>query len=285
MIDLHIHSNFSDGTDSIKEIIDKVIDKGVNVFAITDHDTVEGVETLLNNNSMMEMLKNHNIRFIKGIEFSSIIDTDKIHILGYNCELNNVDFLNVVEMGWQKRRDKYKLRLKALEEQLGIKYSPNSLCEMNNLKFIGKPIMANYLVKDGLFCDRQDAMRGLSKLKLPSIETKVEANIVIPSILSAGGFAVWAHPLGGLEENRIDIYKVEEVIQKLVPLGIKGMECYYNLYTEKECQELEAIAKKYNLFVTAGSDYHGKNKECDISEVMDKSVFDATNKCSILKIL
>lgn len=285
MIDLHIHSNFSDGTDSIKEIIDKVIDKGIHTFAITDHDTIEGVQSLLNDKSQLEILDKNNIRFIRGIEFSSIIDSDKIHILGYNCDLNNLDFLNVIEMGWQKRRDKYRLRLKTLKEQLGIEYSSNSLSEMNNLKFIGKPIMANYLVKDGLFNDRQSAMRELSKLKFATLETKIEANIVIPVISSAGGFAVWAHPLGGLQENRIDMAKVEEIIQKLIPLGIKGMECYYNLYTEKECQELEAIAKKYNLFVSAGSDYHGKNKDCDIGEVMDKTVFDATEKCTIINVL
>ena len=78
---------------------------------------------------------------------------------------------------------------------------------------------------------------------------------------------------------------MEEIIQKLIPLGIKGLECYYNLYTEEECLGLEQVAIKYGLFVSAGSDYHGTNKDCDINEVMNKAVFDATDKCSIAEIL
>lgn len=285
MIDLHIHSNFSDGTDSIEHIIEKIINKGIHTFAITDHDTIEGVQWLLDNQEKRQLLDKHNIRFISGIEFSSIVDKDKIHILGYNCDFNNTDFINAIELGWKRRRDKYQLRLQGLKEQLGIEYSPAAIQEMNSLKFVGKPIMANYLVKDGKFATRQEAMAELNKLKLPTQEIRVEANIVISSILSAGGIPVWAHPLSGLGEKRIDIYKVEEIIQKLIPLGIRGMECYYNLYTEEECKQLENLAKKYNLLVSSGSDYHGKNKECDIGEVMNKAVFDATDKCTITEIL
>ena len=285
MIDLHIHSNFSDGTDSIEQIIEKIISKGIHTFAITDHDTIEGVQWLLDNQEKRQLLDKHNIRFISGIEFSSIVDKDKIHILGYNCDFNNTDFINAIELGWKRRRDKYQLRLQGLKEQLGIEYSPAAIQEMNSLKFVGKPIMANYLVKDGKFATRQEAMAELNKLKLPTQEIRVEANIVISSILSAGGIPVWAHPLSGLGEKRIDIYKVEEIIQKLIPLGIRGMECYYNLYTEEECKQLENLAKKYNLLVSSGSDYHGKNKECDIGEVMNQAVFDATDKCTITEIL
>lgn len=285
MIDLHIHSNFSDGTDSIEQIIEKIINKGIHTFAITDHDTIEGVQWLLDNQEKRQLLDKHNIRFVPGIEFSSIVDKDKIHILGYNCDFNNTDFINAIELGWKRRRDKYQLRLQGLKEQLGIKYSPAAIQEMNSLKFVGKPIMANYLVKDGKFATRQEAMAELNKLKLPTQEIRVEANIVISSILSAGGIPVWAHPLCGLGEKRIDIYKVEEIIQKLIPLGIRGMECYYNLYTEEECKQLENLAKKYNLLVSSGSDYHGKNKECDIGEVMNQAVFDATDKCTITEIL
>ena len=285
MIDLHIHSNFSDGTDSIEQIIEKIINKGIHTFAITDHDTIEGVQWLLDNQEKRQLLDKHNIRFVPGIEFSSIVDKDKIHILGYNCDFNNTDFINAIELGWKRRRDKYQLRLQGLKEQLGIEYSPAAIQEMNSLKFVGKPIMANYLVKDGKFATRQEAMAELNKLKLPTQEIRVEANIVISSILSAGGIPVWAHPLSGLGEKRIDIYKVEEIIQKLIPLGIRGMECYYNLYTEEECKQLENLAKKYNLLVSSGSDYHGKNKECDIGEVMNQAVFDATDKCTITEIL
>ena len=285
MIDLHIHTRYSDGTDGVRDIIDKVIDKGLHTFAITDHDTIDGIVALLDDREQMKRLKDNNIRFVKGIEFSSIIDKDEIHILGYQCELGNAEFLNTIELGWEKRKGKYLLRIQALKEQLGIEFSSSSLEEMNNQKYIGRPIMANYLVKDGIFESRQEAMQALGKLKLSSHVIRVEAEIVLPAIDSANGISVWAHPLGGIGEKRIDIAKVEEIIQKLIPMGLKGLECYYNLYTEEECNNLEKIANKYGLLVTAGSDYHGKNKDCDIGEVMNKGLYDATDKCTIMNIL
>lgn len=286
MIDLHIHTKFSDGTDDIERIIDKIIDKGIHTFSITDHDTIDGVVSLLQDEKQQRILERNNIKFIKGIEFSSIIDGEKIHLLGYNCDLNNQEFLNAIDLGWQKRRGKYILRLNALKEQLGIEYSQSSLDEMNKLKYVGKPIMANYLVKDGFFENRQEAIvNGIHKLNIPAQEVRVDANIVVPAIIGAGGVCVWAHSLGGIGEKRITLEKVEEIIQKLIPLGLSGLECYYNLYTEDECYSLEKLANKYNLFISAGSDYHGKNKDCDIGEVMNMSIFDATAKCNILEIL
>ena len=284
MIDLHIHTKYSDGTDSIDAIVEKVITKRLHTFAITDHDTIDGVCALLQDNKSLELLEQHNIKFVPGIEFSSILGKDKIHLLGYNCILGNVEFLDAIEKGWLKRRGKYELRLQALKEQLGIEYSASSLEQMNKLKYVGKPIMANYLVKDGFFDNRQDAiLSGIHKLKLPAQEVRLDANIVIPAIVGAEGICVWAHPLGGLGEKRIDFEKVEEIIQKLIPLGLKGLECYYNLYTEEECEKLETLANKYSLLVSAGSDYHGKNKDCDIGEVRNKVTFDATDKCTISK--
>ncbi len=286
MIDLHIHTTFSDGTDGIETIVSKVIEKGIHTFSITDHDTVEGVEALLNNNEQMELLSRHNIMFVPGIEFSSILGRDKIHLLGYNCNLKNVEFLNAIERGWQKRRGKYELRLQGLKEQLGIEYSEKSLQEMDKLKYVGKPIMANYLVKDGFFETRQDAIiNGIHKLTLPAQEIRLDARIILPAINSAEGISVWAHPLGGLGEKRIGFEKVEEIIQELIPLGLKGLECYYNLYTEEECKQLEQLANRYNLLISAGSDYHGRNKDCNIGEVMDKKIYNATNNCTLREYL
>ena len=92
MIDLHIHTKFSDGTDGIDAIVNKIIDKRVKTFAITDHDTIDGVESLLGNSQIRELLDSHNIKFVPGIEFSSILGREKIHLLGYNCQLDMLIF-------------------------------------------------------------------------------------------------------------------------------------------------------------------------------------------------
>ena len=84
-----------------------------------------------------------------------------------------------------------------------------------------------------------------------------------------------------MNEPRITLEHVEEIITKLIPLGLKGLECYYNLYTMEEIERLVSIANKYNLLITAGSDYHGKNKDASIGEVADKKSFDASQLVTI----
>ena len=286
MIDLHIHTKYSDGTDTIEEVIDKIIDMKINYFSITDHDTIDGVCYLLNNKELLEKLDNNDIKFVSGIEFSGILDGDKIHLLGYNYDPNNENILNAVDVGKQKRLSKFQIRIDALKEQLGIVYSQSSLDEMKKEMFLGKPIMAHYLVKDGLFKTKEEAINNaINKLKVKAQETRVDAEIIVPAIVKSGGICVWAHPLGGIGEPRISFDKVEEIITKLLPLGLKGLECYYNLYTLEENRKLLDIAEKYGLLISAGSDYHGKNKKAEIGEVLDLQYYDATNEVNIINEL
>lgn len=282
MIDLHMHTVFSDGTDNIDELVKNIISSDIKVFSITDHDTINGVKFLLNNQYLLSLLKSKGIKFITGVEFSSVIEGDKIHLLGYNYDVNDYDINNAVDIGLRKRKNKYFLRLDALKNQKGIEYSQNSVIEMSKLDFIGKPIMADYLVKERLVSSKGEAYDILSSLKIPATETRVDAEIIVGSIIKSKGICVWAHPLGGINEKRISFEKVEEIINKLIPLGLGGIECYYNLYTENEIKKLVGIAKKHNLLISAGSDYHGKNKTALIGEVCNLTKVDVLDKCTIL---
>lgn len=285
MIDLHMHTEFSDGTDNVEDIVKIVINKSLTHFSITDHDMTDGVRYLLNNAELMDLLKKYGIKFINGVEFSGFIDENKIHILGYDYDIDNKALNEVIELGRNKRFDKYHLRLKALAEQKGIIFSKESLEEMETIDYIGNPIMSNYLVKDGIFDSRDDAMKCINSLDIPNSDINVDAHIIMPAIIDAGGIVSWAHPLGGLNEPRITFEKVEAIIQKLIPLGLKGLECYYNLYNMEEIERLVAIANKYGLLISAGSDYHGKNKDAKIGEVADKHEFEATDLATILNLL
>lgn len=282
MIDLHIHTEFSDGTDSVDKIVNKVISKNISHFSITDHDMIDGVIYLLNNEKIMDLLNKYGIKFTAGVEFSGVIDGNKIHLLGYDFDINNSEIQRVIGIGRARRHEKYLRRLDALASQKGIIFSLQSLEEMNDIDYIGNPIMSNYLVRDGIFANRDDAMQCINSLNIPHTEINVDAHIIMPAVIGGGGMVVWAHPLGGLNEPRITFDQVEEIINKLLPLGLKGLECYYNLYTMEEIDKLIEIANKYNLFISAGSDYHGKNKDADIGEVADKHEFDATDVATIL---
>lgn len=287
MVDLHMHTKFSDGTDTIEEIIDKWIDNKLTYVSITDHDTIDGVNYLFAHNELQNKLKDNHINFIQGIEFSSFVGENLIHLLGYKYDIQNSQFLSAVEMGRNLRYNKFLRRIDALKEQFGIEFSENSLNEMKEkLDYIGKPIMARYMLKDGICDNLEDCFKlYLNKLKLERIETRVDANVVVPAIVSAKGVCVWAHPLGGIGEERISFEKVEEIINLLIPLGLKGLECYYNMYTSEEIEKLLSIAKKYNLFVSAGSDYHGKNKTVKIGDMcIDKKITVTKDMATVLKI-
>lgn len=269
MIDLHMHTKFSDGTDNIEEIVSKWIDNKLNFVSITDHDTIDGVNYLYNNDSLLTKIKDNNITFIHGIEFSSFIDNYPIHLLGYNFDLLDENILKIISKGKKLRFDKFRSRIVALKDQFNIEFSENSLKEMGeNIDYIGKPIMAKYMLRDGICDDYEDCFKKyLNNLKLKTVETRIDAKEVIPSVIGANGICVWAHPLGGIGEDRISFEEVELVIQKLLPLGLKGLECYYNMYTREEINRLINIANKYNLYISAGSDYHGKNKKVKMKEL------------------
>ena len=280
MIDLHIHTKFSDGTNSVEEIIEECKKLGIKYASITDHDTNEACKYLNNNYDLLENLETYNIKMINGIEFSSIIDGNKIHLLGYNYDFDNKELLKVIDIGKQKRYNKFLLRIKAMKEQLGIELSKNSFNELNKRKdFIGKPILAHYMVKDGIFKSFEDCFsKCFDIIKLNPLETRVDARLIIPAINKANGICIWAHPLGGINEPKISYKEVEKIIELLLPLGLRGIECYYSLYTKIEADNLVKIAKKYNLLVSAGSDYHGLNKKVKIGELScDNSKIDVNN--------
>ena len=274
MIDLHCHSNFSDGTDSIEQIVEKWIKLGLKYVSITDHDTVAGVNYLINNAEIKKILREKGITFIKGIEFSCFDEGDKLHILAYDYDENNEDFLAVIEEGKSRRTKKFILRAEKLKEKHGIEFDEKSYNEMLNFDYIGKPIMARQLINDGVFNDMYDAFKVLNALNISDEDTRIDAKFAMNVIKSAGGLAVWAHPLGGLGEPVITYEEVERIIEKLKLMGLKGLECYYCLYTEDEIEKLKSIAKKHGLMISAGSDYHGKNKKTGMKELSKDRILD-----------
>jgi predicted metal-dependent phosphoesterase TrpH len=280
-----MHTKFSDGTDDIRELIEKVIDSGIKYFSITDHDTIDGVNTLLSDKVLCDKLQSNNIKFVTGVEFSSVANGDKIHLIGYKYDPCCKSINEAVEIAIKKRISKFRVRLEALKDQKGIKYRLQSIDEMKKSEFIGKPIMAKYLVKDGLCSSIDDAFDILNNLKTKATETRVDAEIIVPAIVNSGGICVWAHPLGGINEKRISFEKVEEIIKKLIPLGLKGIECFYNLYSHEEKDRLVGIANKYGLLISAGSDYHGKNKKASVGEVLNLQRYDSYKDSTIINYI
>ncbi len=252
MVDLHMHSTASDGSDSIRELLEKVRGNGIKIFSVTDHDTVDGTLE-------METIVPEDMFFIKGIEFSSVTEAGKCHILGYDFDHKNEEFRKILAESKRRRIVKTRRRIDFLEKEFGITLTDEELAGMKNMEKVSKPYLGNLLVSKGIAGDRKEAIKKFID-PCKTEDTRLDGTAVINAILSAGGIPVWAHPLGGTEEKNTGLSEFREQLEFLTAAGLKGLECYYSKYTEEQEEMLVKAADDKGLRVSGGSDYHGKNK-------------------------
>ncbi len=251
-IDLHLHSNYSDGSNSVRELIDIIKSNDIRIFALTDHDTIEGCKKIAS------ILPN-NITFISGIELTCEEDNIKSHILGFNCDYNNKQLNALIQKGKILRKQKLETRLKYLKDVWNIELTDDEKKWLSNVNSIVKTHLAMILVNRGLAPDNLSAMRKyLDNCKTEN--TRFSYKEAINAITASGGIPVWAHPLGGEGEEHDTKEVFLPKLQKMISFGIKGLECYYSRYNLKEIDFLVHCAQKNNLYISGGSDYHGTNK-------------------------
>ena len=261
LVDLHIHTQFSDGTDSLEELLDNLRKANIKIFAITDHDTSEGA-------TKMKSLVPDDMIFIPGCEFSSITPVRKLHLLGLNFDETTDEMKAIFKEGREKRVDKFQRRINFVREKHGIEFSEDTLNRLLSIKSVGKPHIADEIVKMGLATDRSDAIkRFITGCKLNS--DRIDAEKIIPAVHKSGGLAIWAHPLGGENERHLTEEEFLQQLEYLIEIGLDGFECWYSRYNEEEVNMLLKNADKYNMLVSGGSDYHGKGKNISLGELND----------------
>ena len=250
LIDLHIHTTASDGSDSPAELARKVA--GLRIFSVTDHDTIDGA-------LQMERLVPPGTVYIRGVEFSCVSPAGKCHILGYGYDPRHPALLAALEEGRTLRLEKLQRRLEALRAHFGIILTDDELSRLYSLNSPGKPHLGKILLDRGLAETLDGAIQTYLKIRVPGRD-RIDAGRAIAAIEKAGGRSVWAHPLGGEGEKRLTPEKFEDQLQTLLAAGLKGMECHYSRYSREEIQFLRDRAAAHGLTVTGGSDYHGINK-------------------------
>lgn len=265
MIDLHMHSNCSDGTDSLEELYEKVKAAGITVFALTDHDTVAGDDAM---KKLAE--KEGRIRFLPGIEVSCLIDAVDVdsdcHIVGLNIDYTSKGILDIVEANVRYRHEKLGEILEYLKDSFGIEFPEEVVSRLSEIPNVGKGHIKVELFKAGYGDDPSDAY---SKYLMDFKSAKhVLAKDAIAAIKAAGGLAVWAHPIG--DEPEIERHKTREEfrpqLDALLRLGLDGIEVCYSRYTTAEEQLILDEIKGTGLLVSAGSDYHGRNKNVELGQ-------------------
>ncbi len=263
LVDLHIHSCYSDGTDNADELIDNIIKCDIDVFSVTDHDTVE----FYNN---VNYSKLNSIKLVTGIEFSCITDVGRCHILGYNIDLYNDKLRKIIVDAKTIRSQKLTGRLEYLEEQHGIKFSFDEINYLLSLTSAGKPHIAQLIVNKGLAKNISEAITAYLT-NLPKMVDRISAEEAVNAIISASGIPVWAHPLGGEGEKRLDQETFNKQLKLLMSFGIQGLECYYSRYNDSERIFLIEQSKRNNLLISGGSDYHGKAKNISLGKLADSA--------------
>ena len=275
--DLHIHSNNSDGSDTVQELLKNLKKSGVDIFALTDHDTIEGCKE-------MEKLAPKDITFIKGVELTCLCGDIKCHILGYGVDINNPDLLALIEKGKLLRRQKLETRIQYLKDVFNIELTEDEKNWLYSRKSVVKTHLANILVNRGLAGDNVSAMKKyLDNIKTGN--TRFDGKEAIETIKKAGGIVVWAHPIGGEGEKHLTLEEFLPKLEKMKTFSIQGLECYYSRYDVDEIKFLTKCAEDNNLLITGGSDYHGTNKNIPILRLNTSDTPIDASKLTLLKSL
>ncbi|MFZ7134210.1 MAG: PHP domain-containing protein [Eubacteriales bacterium] len=243
--DLHIHSKISDGSETIDEIIKIAKQKGLTHIAITDHDTLDGTFYAVSQG------KKEGLMVIPGVEISAIdLNTGKkVHILGYG--IKHRDPITALCEPLLKRRHLNCLKQIGILNQNGY-CVPENILKKNVHQYIYKQHIMDYLVSTGqveeMFGDFYQKIfknRGICDFDI----SYINACDAVKAVKKAGGFAVLAHP--GQQQNF-------DSIHGLVSAGLDGLELNHLSNSEKDRNHIREMACQYELFLTGGSDYHGR---------------------------
>ena len=258
-IDLHIHSTVSDGTDAPEEILRKARDAGIGLFSLTDHDAVKGSRVI------RELLGEGDPRFLSGAEFSCQDEAGKYHILGYGCDLDSGPVNRLVERGHSYRMEKLRARLEFIRREFGSAFSEEDESALLALDNPGKPHIALLMVRYGYAASKEEGMlRYLNQLHFSRQYLKPEE--AVRGILASGGTPVLAHPAFGSGNQHIRGEALEKRVRRLTEYGLGGLEGFYSGFSEEIRAEVLSLADRYGLYVTAGSDYHGRNKNIALGD-------------------
>ncbi len=255
-IDLHVHSSASDGSLTPEEVVLLARKAGLRCFALTDHDTVDGVEPALQYAGKFE-----NIDVIPGIELSCYYKNREIHIVGLFVNHRDKAFLEELQKLKQAREDRNEKMVQNFVDA-GIPITIEELKHGNPNSVITRAHFARVLVEKGVCRNKTEAFDKYLGIGCPFYlpKPKVTPEHVLNLIKQAGGTAILAHPYS----YKFSKSEVETLLDTLIPLGLSGLECYYSTYDDGQIQELRSIALAKNLLVSGGSDFHGVVKP-DIS--------------------
>ena len=250
-IDLHMHSTHSDGTFLPKELVRYAKEKELACISVTEHDTMSSYEECAEETAKL------GIELIPGVEMSAQFEPGTLHILGFFLDPSHPKLKKTFDEIQKARRERNPQIVEKLN-RLGIPITLKEVEAESGGRQIGRPHFARVLVKKGIVKSMEEAFRKyLSKGKPAYVDKRrLSSSEAISSIREAGGIASIAHP----KQMKLDEAGLSKEFARLVKEGLGGIEAYNSCQSRQEADLYKRIAKRFNLFVTGGSDFHGANK-------------------------
>lgn len=254
MIDLHVHTTASDGQYTPTQIIQKAAEKNLKAIAITDHDTVGGIE------EAKKVAHELNIDFVPGIELNINGSAGEFHLLGLGLQKISPSLETIIS-NVIKNRDIRNADIIQKMRDDGVNITMEEIIQEFPNTIIGRPHLAAMLVKKGVVKVRQQAFdqylaRG-RKWFVERIGTNLDEAIV--GITESGGLPIIAHPMS----LYLSWGKLPEMMQKYYEQGVVGIEAFHPGARVTECLRLEELGRKIGFIITAGSDFHGEKIRTD----------------------
>jgi predicted metal-dependent phosphoesterase TrpH len=250
-IDLHMHSTRSDGTLTPTELVTLAAKKSLSAFALTDHDSTNGIA------EAMEAAKGTNIEVVPGIEFSTEYNGRDVHIVGLYYDWQDPAFREEVKV-FTEERTRRNRRMCEIMAADGIAISYEELVAANPDSVITRANIASFLMDRHVVVNRKEAFDRLigdgCKYFIP--REKISPEKAIAFTLRYHGIPILAHPF----QYELGDEGLETLVRRLTEAGLVGIEAYYCNHTEEMTRKVMTLAKKYGLLLSGGSDFHGKNK-------------------------
>ncbi len=249
LFDLHSHTSFSDGTLSPRELVSRALEKGVDVLAITDHDTINAYQDLPDSYD--------NIEIVPGTEFSTHWQNNGVHVLGLNIDLQGDAIIAGTKYQTRARLDRARQIGEKLEKQ-GIENAFNGAREIANGAYIGRPHFAQHLINIGRVNSMQAAFKKyLGAGKAGDVKQHwADLPQIIKWIRDANGIAVLAHPL----KYKLTNSKLKRLLDDFQQAGGEGVEVVSGQQLPHQTQYMARLCEQKNLLASCGSDFHMPGK-------------------------
>jgi len=248
-VDLHLHTTYSDGSFTPEELILKAKKLNYSAIAVTDHDTVAGLEEAI------QLGKKYDLETVPGIEFNTSYKNNDIHILGYYINKKSKKLLSLLNKIKKERKERIEKMIKLLDKEYNFKITMQEIKNISSNNIIGRGHIARLLTEKNYVDTWEEVFdKYIGRGKPGYVDrNKISPFEAIDIIKQANGIPVIAHP--GLIGN-------QQIIDQLINYGVTGIEVFYPEHNKRMTDKYKNIADKNELLITGGSDCHGpKNKE------------------------